>query len=104
MSKEEFGRRIGMSRIYVGKVERGERGLSVDNVIRLCRETGVSADYILLGTFNPDDDPVTRAAVAELSREQIHIALDLIKRVADFIKTDGGNCALVHEVARQMGV
>ena len=101
LSKTQFGKMIGVSGQYVGMVEKGKHGLSVDSVINICHKTGVSADYILFGAVDPVDDPATAAAVAGLSHEQIQIALDIIKRVADLINTDGGNEALIQEVASQ---
>ena len=100
MSKAQFGEMIGMTGQNIGMVEKGKRRLSVEAIARICQETDVSADYLILGTVNPANDPVTTAALSGLSQEQIQIALDIIKRVAEFVNTEGGNEALIQEVAR----
>jgi len=49
MNKEQFARLIGMSGQYLGTVERGVNGLSLDKLIAICEKTNTSADYILFG-------------------------------------------------------
>ena len=52
MSKNEFARLIGMKNQYLGDVERGKKGLTIEKVINICNLTGVTADYILFGVEN----------------------------------------------------
>ena len=101
MSIAQFGKVIGVSGQHLGKVEKGVHGLSVNSIIRICQETSVSADYILLGAIDPSKDSATATALSGLSNEQIQIALDIIKRVAQLINTENGNEALIREVASQ---
>ena len=49
MNKEQFAKLIGISGQYLGTVEAGVHGLSLDSIITLCENTNVSADYILFG-------------------------------------------------------
>ena len=99
MSKRQFGKMIGISGQYLGMVERGNHGLSVDTVVAICEKTGVSADYILFGSAYPAGNANMPAQLAGLSSEQLHIAFDIIKKVAAFVNTDGGNELLIQEVA-----
>jgi len=100
MSKVQFGKMVGVTGQHLGMVEKGKRRLSVEVIARICQTTGVSADYLLLGIVNPMNDPETTAALSGLSQEQIIIALDIIKRVAEFVNTEGGNEALIQEVSK----
>ena len=52
MSKNEFARLIGMKNQYLGDVERGKKGLTIEKVVNICNLTGVTADYILFGVEN----------------------------------------------------
>lgn len=102
LSKAHFGRLIGVSGQYMGMVEKGSQGLSVDLIVKICNATGVSADYILFGFTDHKRDPETAKALVGLSHEQIQIALDIIKKLAEFINTEDGNEMLIKEVASQL--
>ena len=52
LTQAQFGRFLGISRQYVGKIERGQR-LSVELIASICRETGVTTDYIIFGVADP---------------------------------------------------
>lgn len=99
MSKAQFGKTIGVAGQHLGMVEKGIHGLSVDVIIKICHATGVTSDYLLFGLLDPVNDPATTAAVSGLSNEQMQVALDIVKKVAEFVNTDGGNEALIQEIA-----
>jgi len=65
MSKKSFAEMIGVSAQYLGKVESGEHGFTLDTLAALCERTGVSADYLLFGR-----DSSLRAAVPDTRRFQ----------------------------------
>ena len=48
-SQAELARRIGVSTSAVGMYEQGRREPSLDLVVRLAQEFGVTTDYLLLG-------------------------------------------------------
>ena len=49
-SQAELARRIGVSASSVGMYEQGRREPSLDLVVRLAREFGVTTDYLLVGS------------------------------------------------------
>ena len=104
MSRAQFGKLIGVTGQCIGMTERGVCGLSVGSVVKLCHATGVSADYILFGAIDPASDPATTASLRGLSHEQLRIALDIIKKVAEFVNTEDGNEALIQEIASRRRV
>lgn len=49
MSQESFARTVGVHRTYIGAVERGERNLSLMNVIRIAEALKCASSELLIG-------------------------------------------------------
>ncbi len=49
MTKVQFANLIGMKNQYLGTVESGLRGLTVEKAIEICEKANVSCDYLLRG-------------------------------------------------------
>lgn len=49
ISQEELADRCGLHRTYVGSVERGERNVSLANIVRLAKALNVSPPSLLEG-------------------------------------------------------
>lgn len=49
MTKEYFSKLINISGQHLGRVIRGEKGLSIEKIIEISEKTGYSTDYILKG-------------------------------------------------------
>ena len=97
LSRRQFGKIIGISEQYLGTVEKGARGLSVDSIVRICNKMNVSADYLLLGADLSAD------ALDGLSQEQIEIIIDIIRKMVQFANTEDGNEVLIRQLMRQQG-
>ena len=97
LTQVQFGKLVGISSQYVGRIERGQK-LSGDLIAIICKEIGVSADYIIFGVV----DPLSNIALlSELSSEQIEIGFSILKRLAELINTENGNELLIKEVMRR---
>lgn len=85
MNKEQFAKLIGISGQYLGTVENGVNGLSVDKLMALCEKTNTSADYLLFGKPNIDDDEIKKV-FEKIDRAQIAPAFEVLKNIALFIQ------------------
>ena len=57
-SQAELAQRIGVSTSAVGMYEQGRREPSLDLVVRLAQELGVTTDYLLMGKSPPTDPSI----------------------------------------------
>lgn len=83
MTKKKFASHINMKSQYLGTVENGERGLTVEKVVEICKLSGVSADYILFGETTNNK---AKTLLANHSSEDIDIAFKVIRDIANMTK------------------
>lgn len=53
MSQEELAHRANLHRTYVGSVERGERNISLLNILALAAAVNVDAGSLIAGLVSP---------------------------------------------------
>lgn len=74
-SQAELARRIGVSASAVGMYEQGRREPSLDLVVRLAQEFGVTTDYMLMGSSLHPDSAVEVQLSATTIRTEVLIRL-----------------------------
>lgn len=101
MVQEEFGKRIGLKRSSVSKIEKGENGITDQVVLSVCREYSVNESWLrtgegemfiktqedeldeIAGRYNLDDmDRHILAAYLELPADARTVVKDYIHNVA----------------------
>ena len=85
MSKCEFAKLIGMKNQYLGAVEKGERGLTVEKVISICQSCNVSADYLLFGIENNLKENI-KCHLSQYSNEDIDKTFEIMKSLTLLLK------------------
>lgn len=55
LTLEAFGKRVGVTRSAVGKIEKGERKVTEQMILAICREFNVNEDWFRNGTGGPDN-------------------------------------------------
>lgn len=84
---EQTAELAGISPQFLSDVERGKKGVSNYNLLRLARALRVSADYLLLGRVGADEDWELTAerisslppAIRDMSIEVLNTALSMIQ-------------------------
>lgn len=81
MTKVQFANLIGMKNQYLGTVENGQRGLTVEKAIEICEKTGVSCDYLLRGSDNYLESHI-QGILNKYSKKEISKAFEILRELA----------------------
>ena len=78
LSRSAFSEKINISEVFLSQVERGEKSISLNTLISICNNTGVSSDYILFGnTSNSSTASRTIKILNGLPPEANNIVYDM---------------------------
>ena len=82
LTQENLAEKVGVSVAFIGQIERGERSLSLDTLVKLAVQLGVTVDYLLQDSIQLDDaqfiDQIKQIMLHRTAKEK-QMALDLIK-------------------------
>lgn len=59
LTQEQLSEDIDISTAYLGQIERGERSLTLDKLVRLANRLGVTVDYLLSDSITISQDNQT---------------------------------------------
>ena len=69
MTQAALAEDIDISDTYMGAIERGERSLSLDTLVRLVNRLGVTVDYILTDSVS-EHDPIIFEQFKQITDKQ----------------------------------
>ncbi len=69
-TQEHLADEMNVSVQMVSNLERGNKSIRIDNLIRLCQILDVSTDYILMGKENPSDISALAQQIAALPEKE----------------------------------
>jgi len=94
LSREQLLEFVKISEVYLGMIERGKRGTSIEHMVQIADALGMSMDYMILGKEKDFDksDSVAReiGALGTAERKLVDKFIRLIKangRTKDSLKT-----------------
>ena len=97
MTMEQFGERLGVTKVAISNIEKGKRNLTEQMIKSICREFGVNEDWLRTGAGGPDnmfipEDMRYLNTVGKLGNEQnefkkfcINMLMDLPDKYWDYI-------------------
>lgn len=83
LTLEEFGKKVGVTKAAIGRIEKGERSVTDQMFLSICREFGVNEEWLRTGEgemFSLQEDEEA-AYVAELLDDTDNPLYDLIKAI-----------------------
>ena len=75
---------VDISEAYVGQIERGERNLALDTLVRLSNRLGASVDYLLKDSVDDSNDNIInqfRQLTENRSMEHKQLVIDVVKTI-----------------------
>ncbi|MCL2060758.1 MAG: helix-turn-helix transcriptional regulator [Oscillospiraceae bacterium] len=90
LTQSALAEQIDISDTYMGQIERGERSLTLDTLVRLANRLGVTIDYLLSDYVSLSDDCAIdqlKQILGSRSNERKQMAIDVIKAI--FTHLDG---------------
>jgi transcriptional regulator with XRE-family HTH domain len=91
LTQEKLADDLDVSTAYIGQVERGERGLTLEKLIALVNRLGITVDYLL-----SDSVPIQNKAMYDIwshlmegkTEKERSLAINLVKLVFDYIDSN----------------
>lgn len=84
LTQAKLAEDVDISEAYVGQIERGERNLALDTLVRLANRLGASVDYLLKDSVYDSNDNIVnqfRQLIASHSTEHQQMVIDVIKTI-----------------------
>ena len=98
LTRKQLKNYAGISEIYLGMIERGERGTSIEHMVRIAEVLDMSMDYMILGKEKEFDkaDGAVRALDALSPAE--HKFIEKICRIIKINKRSGDSLKTVQQL------
>ena len=82
MTQEKLAEEVGVSTAYIGQIERGERSLTLDKLVKVVNRLGVTIDFLLSDYVIATDDTSMNLLVQlmhDRTQEEKTLAINLLK-------------------------
>lgn len=82
LTQEQLAESIDVSNSYIGQIERGERSLTLETLIKIAKRLGVTVDYLLKESIELENDNFfnqLRQLLDGRELKQKQMALDVLK-------------------------
>lgn len=88
LTQEKLAEDVNLSMAYIGQVERGERSLTLDNLVEVANRLGVTVDYLLSDSLAPKDDAeylILRQLLNGRTKEERALAVNMVKLMFGYL-------------------
>lgn len=81
LSREKFAEIVELSSYYIGQIERGERNMSLETLLKISTSLNVSIDYILKGYTHYMENILAKEAIEDNYKEEMDEEIKEILRL-----------------------
>ena len=88
LSQEELSEACGISPAYIGIIERGNRKLSVETLVKIANALNVNTDYLLRDSVRYNSSDIikkTTSLLHDMDEDEIRYTYRMISNTKDFI-------------------
>ena len=92
LTQAQLAEDVDISDTYMGSIERGERSLTLDTLVRLVNRLGVTVDYLLADSVTGSDEAVLdefKQIVDNQSLERKLMALQVLRTIFAYFEKEG---------------
>jgi transcriptional regulator with XRE-family HTH domain len=86
LTQEKLAEDVGVTYPYIGQVERGERGISLETLIAVSNRLGVTVDYLLSDYLDNEDEYMRQSwirLVKNRTAKEQEMIINVVKAVVD---------------------
>ncbi len=89
LTQSQLAESIGISDTYMGAIERGERSLTLDTLVRLVNRLGVTVDYMLADSVEDTDRNVMEQFKQIVDRQPLdrkQMAIQVLRSIFSYFE------------------
>lgn len=84
LTQEQLAEFSDISLSYMGQIERGERKVTLETLLRICKCLKVSVDFLLNDTYKTDEDNIVeqfKQLIFNKSPNEKQMAIDVLRTI-----------------------
>lgn len=91
LTQAQLAEDIDISDTYMGAIERGERSLTLDTLVRLVNRLGVTVDYLLADSVSDNDSNIMeqfKQIIDSQPLERKQMAINVLRTIFSYFEKD----------------
>lgn len=91
LTQAELAEAIDISDTYMGAIERGERSLTLDTLVRLVNRLGVTVDYMLADSVSDNNNNIMEQFRQIMDRQPLirkQMAINVLRTIFSYFEED----------------
>lgn len=92
LTQAQLAEAVDISDTYMGSIERGERSLTLDTLVRLVNRLGVTVDYLLADSVSDSDANIMeqfKQIVDQQPLERKQMAINVLRTIFTYFDGEG---------------
>lgn len=92
LTQAQLAEAVDISDTYMGAIERGERSLTLDTLVRLVNRLGVTVDYLLADSVSDSDTNIMeqfKQIIDQQPLERKQMAINVLRAIFSYFDQEG---------------